>query len=437
MGMNQERVSESQWSRGFHGFNMLAEGCGLERISLRQFRNAQSSDVMIVVIGNLNGLPLNVTNHVDGGGAALIASDSTRPFENAFFAGFKFGKINSYSTQRSDTFGGMQDCPLVTNFWGHPVVAGVDQIVTNQPGFIISNRRSKIATLPPTVGKPQRTLSFIAVNETAAGGRAVAVGDQSVFTNQMIIHGNNARFANQALDWLKNDTRSKLLVIVDGEEHSPLAPDDVVVDLPPPSPGEVREALRNLPPEAMLEFANSVATVVEDENMVNDFIHDSIDSIPQSALNRFYIFLMFGIACLTFIVAYVCQRKLQSQTASDIAHKRSNQEQSDLKAIQFRERKQAAYFLLDRFCMDIAGRRFGDWPSFPTELNLGQDRSSKAIFESMTRMSVLYKSKPITFWTRRKLAHLENEVNRWREYFANQQSPAIGQNERTLPLGGT
>lgn len=245
----------------------------------------------------------------------------------------------------------------------------------------------------------------------------VAVGDQSIFANQMLIYGDNAQFANQTLTWLRNGKLEKVLILVNGKEHSTRDPADVIVDIPPPTQQEVLNALHNLPPSAMLEFANSIATVVEDENMINDFIHDSVEKIPSKAMNRFYIFMFFVVACLSMICGFIFQRKLQRQTASEVAFERSGQQQNDLTKIQFRERQQAALFLLDRFCIDVGGRKLGHWPSFPTELKLGDDRESKNIFESMRKMSILYKSKPTDFWTRKKLVGLEKEVVRWREYY--------------------
>jgi hypothetical protein len=177
------------------------------------------------------------------------------------------------------------------------------------------------------------------------------------------------------------------------------------------------DALENLPPSAMLDFANSVATVVEDEGMINDFIHDTVDKIPQRDLSRFFIFLMFGVACLTFVAAFLFQGKLQRQTASEVAFKQSGRERDELKVVQMRERQQAAHMLLDRFCVLQAGRRFGDWPSFPTGLRVESDRESKSIFESMTKTSVLYRSKQSSFWTRKRLANLEKTVQQWQTYF--------------------
>jgi len=223
----------------------------------------------------------------------------------------------------------------------------------------------------------------------------------------MLIYGDNARLANQAINWLQNEKLQKVLILVDGSEHSSLDPSDVIVDVPPPTTDEVMDALGNLPPSAMLEFANSVATVVEDENMVNDFIHDSMDKVSNAALNRFYIFFTFGVVCLSFLCAFVFQRKLQRQTASEVAFQRSSREQIDLKEVQFRERP---------------GKRIGHWPSFPTELDLGDDGESKSIFESMRKMSIQYKSQPTEFWSRKKLAKLEKEVLRWREHFKSESN---------------
>jgi hypothetical protein len=363
-----------------------------------------------------------VTNHVSNGGAALLASDSSGPYINASFAGFKFGKFNSYPTKDTDAFNDLKDCPVISDFRSHPIFSGVQEIVTNRPGFVSGNRQTIMAQFPRSYqGRRQR--SFAAVRQNRGGGRAVVVGDQSIFTNQMIIYGSNAVFAQQAVKWLKNDQLKKMLILIDGAELSSLEPSDVVVDVPAPTREEVMDALQNLPPAAMLDFANSIATVVEDENMVNEFVRDSVDKIPPKYLNRFYVFLMFGIACFTFIAAFLCQGKLQRQTASELAVKRSNYEEVEMKMIQAGERQQAAHVLLDRFCMDLANRRFSDWPSFPTGLSVDDDRQSKALFQSMTKMSVLYKSKPASFWTRKKLLQLDRLVEQWRSYFAGRSNP--------------
>lgn len=416
-GLNQQKISESQWRRGFHGFNMLAEGNGLEAISAQEFRSLDdSANVLLIAIGRLDRLPVNVTNHVENGGAALVASDSTVAFTSESFAGVRFVPLSGYPTDDADAFGGMHDCPVVSFFKDHPVVSGVNKIATNRPGAIWGSRKATIARLPSSFRRSGSS-TFVAAKENRKGGRMVALGDQSIFTNQMIVYEDNALFADQAIKWLNDKQFKKMLFLVDGSEHSRLDPSDVALDIPPPTRAEVMDALRNLPPSAMLDFANSVATVVEDENMVNDFLRDGMKKVPDQVLGRFYALLLFGVACLTFIVAFLFQGKLQRQTASEIAFQKSARQHTDESAIQANERQQAAHFLLDKFCVDQANIRFNHWSSFPTGLQVEDDRPSKTVFESMTRASIIYKSKPTSYWTRSKLVQLEKKVNQWRSYF--------------------
>ena len=420
-GFQQKQISEAQWSRGFHGFNMIADGNDLKPVDYQTFSASNSKDVLLIAMGSLGGFKKAVTDHVANGGSALLANDSS-----GGAAGFHFNRLVEYPTEDADSFGGMPDCPMVSDFRDHPIVSGVDRIATNRPGYVWADEQTAVGWLPSVF---QKNIAgyFIAASENRKGGRVVAVADQSIFTNQMILFEGNARFADQSLKWLKNGRLQKMLILVNGRAYSTLSPTDVTVDLPAPTREEVFDALESLPPSAMLDFVNSVATVVEDENMVNDLIHDSMEKIPERAFNRFYIFFMFGVACLSFVTAFLFQRKLQSRTASHIAHKQSQSEQADLKVIQSRERQQAAHMLLDRFCMDLANMRFNDWPSFPTGLNVDEDRQSEKLFTSMTHMSVSYKSQPASFWTRKKLALLEQSVNDWRTYFKNR--PALADSE--------
>lgn len=432
LGFNQEQISKAQWSRGFHGFNMIADGNGLERINFQTFIASNPKDVLLVILGNMTDLPLNVTRHVANGGAVLLASDNAVPSQK-MFAGFRFGSLAHYPTEDADAFGGMRDCPVVSDFSDHPVVSGVSKIASNRPGYVWANDQTAVGWLPSSF-RENIEGHFVAANENRRGGRVVAVGDESIFTNQMILFYDNALFASETLKWLKNDQPKKMLILVNGKEYTTLSPSDVAVKPPAaPSREEVFDALRNLPPSAMLDFVNSVATVVEDENMVNDLIHDAVDKVPERAFNRFYIFLMFGIACFSFVAAFLCQRKLQSRTASEVAFKHSQNEQAELKVIQSRERQQAAHMLLDRFCMDLANVRFNDWPSFPTGLDVDEDRQSKKLFKSMTHMSVLYKSQSTNFWTRKKLALLEQNVSQWRTYFEGR--PALTHSELAQSRG--
>ena len=272
-----------------------------------------------------------------------------------------------------------------------------------------------MAFLPPLQNSTGSN-AFIASVENRSGGRLLAAADQSIFTNQMIAYEDNDLFAYQSLLWLKGENRKHVMVICNGKVQPSLDPSDVELSIPPPSASEVMEALRSLPPSAMLEFGNSVATVLEDQNMVNEFIHENMDKVSDVQMNRFLIFLFFGLICLTFVVAFVLQKKLLRQTASVVASQRKRRELKQRKSQESHERQWAAGILLDSICIELANRRYNDWPGFPLGLNLDDDPESKFIFRSMTKASNSFKSKPQSYWNRKRLQELEQELFAWREF---------------------
>ncbi len=223
----QERLSESEWKRGYHGFNMISEGIGLQPIDLTQLRSTRPDELVVVLFGNLRRIPFNVDRLVENGAAALVASDC---FDGATYrfshAGIRFRPANQYTTRYVDTFAGLPDCPVVSDIRPHPMMDGVNEIATNRPGGLTSTLRSRVAYLPSSAGG-EGSNAFVAATENANGGRFVAVADQSVFANQMIVYRDNALFTDQAIKWLKGSNRKYLLVISDGMPYEALDPSDV------------------------------------------------------------------------------------------------------------------------------------------------------------------------------------------------------------------
>jgi hypothetical protein len=268
---------------------------------------------------------------------------------------------------------------------------------------------------------------FAAAMENQAGNRIIGVADQSAFSNQMITYKDNALFADRAIEWLKNRERKYFLIVADGRAFTPTVPAGLSTDspfdppfdpsdLPAPTQDDVLNALENLPPSALLEFANEVATVAEDDNLLNDFIHDNLAKVSDVKMNRFLLFLMFAMASVTFVLAFIWQKSLQNQTASQVAVKGERKQAKNLKSQQARDRHWAARVLLNSLCVELADRPFNDWPEFPSGLQVGTDVESKAVFNSMTKFSNLFKTKPDTYWTRSRLRKLEREVKEWQEY---------------------
>ena len=80
-----------------------------------------------------------------------------------------------------------------------------------------------------------------------------------------------------------------------------------------------------------------------------------------------------------------------------------------------RDRQWAANLLLDSFCRQAQGRGYRDWPSFPEGLSVRPGVNSKQIFGEMGQASNDFKTKPASYWTKRRLLRLETAVSSWRE----------------------
>jgi hypothetical protein len=396
--VGQEQLRESEWKRGYHGFNMICAGLELSHSSVNQWRRLPPEETVLVVFGKLTEVPFSVNGYVQRGGAVLVASDQhdSRPLRLRHDIGF--APANAQAILDRDMFQGISDCPIVTDIRIHPCLKNVESIVTNRPGTLTADRLSTIAFLP-ALRESFHSNAFVAGVENPNGGKLIGVADESVFSNQMIVYGDNAVFAHQTLAWLKGKNRKQMLMLANGKVETAVDPSDVELILPPPTQQEVIDALKTLPPSALLEFGNAVANVVEDENMVNEFINSSVDKVPQVKMNRALIFVAFTIVCVVAVITYAWQKKLMRQSASEVALQGKRRESNGRDSIASFERQMAAGALLDSFCIDLANRRFNDWPSFPRGIISGNDPAGDLMLEAMARASYHYKTKGVGFWT--------------------------------------
>lgn len=415
----QEQLTEGEWKRGYHGFNIICNGSGLTHESMRNWMKTPDDQKVLVVLGNLNYVRFNVDNFIERGGAVLIATSR----ENSTIVqrhGVRFIQFPAEASP-SDSFDEKTDCPIVTDLRRHPALENVDSIITNRPGLLMTRRGpSIIAYLPPLAGSPHSN-RFVAAVQRRNGGKLLCVSDESVFANQMLLKGDNVLFATQAIQWLKGDNRTHLLVLSDGVAQSMVDPSDVEVILPPPSRDEVLAALKNLPPEALLDFGNAVATVVEDENMVNEFLHSSIDRVRPKVLTRTLIFLSFAIACCIALFTYIWQKKLMRQTASVIAFRKSKLarkshllEKNNLDERFSRQRQSAVGVMLDAFCREFAGRNYDPWIDFPKGLIKKPDSETKTILKAMKKTSRQFRKKKANFWSTERLQILDRDMAKWK-----------------------
>lgn len=432
-------LSERQWKRGFHGLNVICMGVELEHQSLTRWRRTPADQTVLVMMGNFQagaiaGNPIDLDFYLDNGGAVLIASDTENSRELRR-QGIRFTGPGMVAANRADFFNGeFNDCPVVTNIQlPIPLLEGIDSFVTNRPGVLLLAANTpwkRLAYLPALVGSPHGNL-FSVGGENRAGGKLVCFSDHSLFSNQMLMRGDNALAAKQCLEWLKGPNRKQVLVLVDGVVQSQVNPADLNVELPHPTPQEAFEAAWDLGFLPMLDFGDSVLAAVEDEDMINEMINNKMDRIRRPKINRFLIFLTFALACCFALITYTWQKKLRRRTISDIANikalenKKSDKRMKKTEASQTKlcfERQMAALALLDSFCLDFANRRFEDFENFPEGLEIGSDEHGVGIKYAMKTIGDDYRNQPRKFWNEKRLLGVEGAVNHWRAYFESGMS---------------
>ena len=100
----------------------------------------------------------------------------------------------------------------------HPVVAGVDRVVTNHPTALVHPNLTQVLKIP-ALGEPDATLAVTGI--IAKSGRLFAMGDPSVVINEMLRYPGNRAFAIGLLKYLvENDagtSRGGKLYIVANE----------------------------------------------------------------------------------------------------------------------------------------------------------------------------------------------------------------------------
>src|SRR5450432_1037354 len=85
----------------------------------------------------------------------------------------------------------------------HPVVAGVDRVVTNHPTALVHPNLTQVLKIPAT-GEPDATLAVTGI--IAKSGRLFAMGDPSVVINEMLRYPGNRAFASGLVKYrVEND----------------------------------------------------------------------------------------------------------------------------------------------------------------------------------------------------------------------------------------
>lgn len=373
-----------------------------------------------------------IDSFVEKGGAVLIAADSCN-INFAFDSNDpRLGSISIIpqgltTLVRADQFLGMADCPVVRDFSGHPVVEGLELIATNRPGGItsIGSRPESwrpLANFPDSVDDT-REQGFLWTYQNENGGRILFCSDESVFNNQMLYQMDNARLLLQALNWLSEGSHNHVLIRVDDEVVNPPNPTYQEVNLPDLTPEQVRRAISSLPPEMMLQVGNEVAAVMEDENLINEFLEMPFENVSKRHLFRGL--LLTFTSCL---VALLLFRYMRSETTlQDVAGTETSDTGSKKRGWFGRRRKAAserhtvARELVGRFYARATEGRYHHYVGFPAGLELVNCENEKEVLAGMRETGKSLKWKSRRWWTQTRLQELQTKINFWEHLLENEK----------------
>ena len=421
-----ETVDKEAWKQGFQGLAMLCRGAGFEICEdSEQWAEVIPRNSAVIVLGRTYPMQLNFESYVRGGGAVLVASDRDdsgvfRNFGVRLFAG------PQQVARSRDGYQGNKDCPIVSvESEAHAVLEGVSRLVTNRPGSMLdssiastrSRRYQRLARLPDSV-RLRRFSSgpplFAAVSERRRNsGRVLFVADQSVFTNQMLVCGDNARFAANVVAWLKEGGRDRILILADQEMIQPKNPSAVDLEIPPPTKEQVLAMLRSLPPDVLLDFGNEVATLMEDEGFLNELARFVVETIPGFIYRRLLILVP------TIILALLAFNRLRRNPVTDLSQVTSpGQVPAEVMAAS--ERRMAVGELLDQFRVDLSGDATTPWQSFLWSVNVkGGGGKTRELQKEIRQLTRRFENKPVAYWNSKRLEQAVDQIRHWRQLHAD------------------
>lgn len=209
---------------GIDGFRLMLQNKGLKATQhrIRTALDLEPEQTVAIILGDLRTVTRirgQIEDFVNNGGALLIASDlrgmqvDRTPICGAWVRPTP-ALIGPQRTAHA--YRKYADCPIVSDFelsHTEALFAGVRSIVANRPGEVdcVGDVR-QIAWLP-TPGNPPLMATY-----QQNSGRMLFVADHSIFINEMLVHGDNARFVNNVADWLcEGGKRSTLVLVNDGQ----------------------------------------------------------------------------------------------------------------------------------------------------------------------------------------------------------------------------
>lgn len=297
---------------GIDGFRLMLQQRGLTAAPdrLGTALNKDQTSTVAVVLGDLKSvirIRQQLNNFVLNGGALLIASDhrgQNLPRTPICGTWVRPAPVLGSVSRRKHGYRSYADCPIVTRFDKElepNLFAGVNSIVTNRPAQIQSSSSvEKIAWMPSS----RTELPLMARFRAKEFGRMLFVADHSIFINEMLVHGDNALFANNVTEWLCEGGQRKTLVLI---HEGDVLPDWSFGASPPSIPlsSLLRAAqygsLANLPfGDSVLPFLNESLARSQRDNEFNTAARRAGYAIAGGRGLRLAILLIIIVLAIVF-----------------------------------------------------------------------------------------------------------------------------------------
>jgi hypothetical protein len=269
---------------GFDFTNFLCEQVGLQTVALADAKRTPKDSVLILVGHGADVFSSDLAKFVNNGGAVLFATDQHSRRSRLF----KLRQGPHQISDRDQWYQGHSDCFRVPVL-EHEITRGVKEIIVNRAGGI--ERRS--TSFRRLANLPESRYGLLEVYD-GTPGRLVLLSDHSPFTNDMLMHGDNAILTVNIINWL-SEGRSKVSFIADatqlgGANLPPMLPPD---EMPPIDPDDI-------PNDTKMAIANRFLKEVERDNLFNRFLK----KIPDYMVWRWIIILP------TMLMAFILFRRL-------------------------------------------------------------------------------------------------------------------------------
>jgi len=317
-----DRAADGRWHLGYEMFRMLLEEKGLTPEQSWDVALSSPAESVVVVCGDLQQIQrrewLRARQFVAQGGALLVASEGNVEFPGvcSFYAG---AATSDYSPDRYQSFA---DCIRIRRLKSDDELAkGVREIVVNRTGWLSTPVDDSlgwevIASMPATtLPQDSRNQPLILAGRDAAPqtGLIILVADESLFTNGMLWHGDNAIFAIQVSELLCREGRRNLLFVNNGiplpgyRESAGMQPPEPMSIEPPEIPPNI-----DLPePDfaTKLQLANAVIDEIQESNLVNEVLRDRPRHMRPLAYLRTVLLILLVLATL-FVLWQLMQKRL-------------------------------------------------------------------------------------------------------------------------------